>query len=239
MEKNVVVTGAGQGLGNCVVKKSLEEGFRVYAVDRTITEELNSLKNRYPEQLEVLRCDISSMADVDRTGEFIKAHTKRIDILYNIAGIYRFCDKVGLADTNMESEAFLTMYDVNAVGPLRMCKALADRLGGGSVIINISSEAGSIGSCWRTQEYAYCMSKAALNMGAKILSNELKDRDIRIFNLHPGWLKTSMGGEEAMKSEEAVTPEESAGHIMQIAEHPETVPKDRMFMEYTMEPLVW
>ena len=78
----------------------------------------------------------------------------------------------------------------------------------GSLVVNISSEAGSIGASRRRQEYCYCMSKAAMNMGAKILSNELWKRSARVISIHPGWLRTAMGGPDAFANKYSVSPDE-------------------------------
>ena len=58
-------------------------------------------------------------------------------------------------------------------------------------VINISSEAGSIGDCWRKVEYGYCMSKAAQNMATKIMQNAYPE--IEFHSIHPGWMITPQG----------------------------------------------
>jgi NAD(P)-dependent dehydrogenase (short-subunit alcohol dehydrogenase family) len=71
------------------------------------------------------------------------------------------------------------------------------------LIVNVSSEAGSIGDCRRKTEYAYCMSKAALNMGSKLLQNHLQPEGIKILALHPGWFNSSGKGPAPISAEEA------------------------------------
>jgi len=237
MNKSVVVTGAGQGLGYCIVKRHLDSGDHVFALDYKVSEDLRQLSKDNPNRIRIGKCDISSTKEVEETFANFSDEPKTVDVLYNVAGVYSFKDKVGLRQTDMET--FTAMYNINAVGALRVCRALWDAFSNGSVIINISSEAGSIGSCWRKQEYAYCMSKAALNMGAKLLSNELEDRGVRVINIHPGWMRTTMGGEKAFASDRSVSPEESARHIVGIASGIDQIPKDRMYMTHTGDPLVW
>lgn len=236
-QRIIVCTGAGRGLGFSMAKRHLEAGDRVFALERDVTGELDALARDFNESLAVIACDVGSTQSVEAAGQRIREEARRVDILYNIAGIYRFGDRVGLSETDMD--AFAAMYGVNAVGPLRVCKAALPLLGPGSVIINISSEAGSITNCYRKQEYAYCMSKAALNMGARILANELEGRDIRIMNLHPGWLRTDMGGADAMASPSSVPPDDSAAAIAKIALNIGKYPKDLMYMEWTGSPLPW
>ena len=79
------------------------------------------------------------------------------------------------------------------------------RKGKKKLIINVSSEAGSIQNAWRKSEYAYCMSKAALNMSSQILQNDLKDEGLKVVALHPGWFSSDMGGADA-----PITPVEAA-----------------------------
>ena len=85
--------------------------------------------------------------------------------------------------------------DVTAVGPLRVIQAFYPLLAKReqmALIINISSEAGSISKCYRTNMVDYGMAKAALNMGTMNLVNEFKDNDkINIFCVHPGWIRTN------------------------------------------------
>lgn len=236
MNKTIVVTGAGRGLGYSVVAQHLEMKDNVYAYDYVLTDELKKLAEE-SELLKIHICDISSTDSVAKATQEVLDEGKQIDILYNIAGVFRFEDKVGLAETDLDLCA--SMYNINAVGALRVVKAVLPLLKSGSVIINISSEAGSIGNCWRDKEYSYCMSKAALNMGAKIMSNELAKDSVRIINLHPGWMRTAMGGERARASSSSVSPEESARDIVGIALDIDNIPKDLLYMEHTRKPLPW
>ncbi len=236
MNKVIIVTGAGRGLGYHIALRHLKMKDRIYALDYQITNELKQL-TADTDLLKIYNCDTASTESVTGAMKEVLAAGKQIDILYNVAAIYSFNDKVGLAETDLDLCA--SMYNVNAVGALRVCKAIWLLLQKGTVIINISSEAGSIGACYREQEYAYCMSKAALNMGAKILANELAKQSVRVLNLHPGWLRTAMGGEDAFKSDNSITPEISAEHIVGIALDIDNIPKEQMYMEHTRTPLPW
>jgi NAD(P)-dependent dehydrogenase (short-subunit alcohol dehydrogenase family) len=127
----------------------------------------------------------------------ISRFTDRIDILINNAAIhndtsFEILEKADLDDC-------LQVYDVNSMGPLRVVKAFLTllRKSKSGKIINISSESGSIGACGREKEFDYCMSKAALNMGTKLLSNYLKKDNIIVLAVHPGWMRTDMGGSNA------------------------------------------
>ena len=96
--------------------------------------------------------------------------------------------------------------DVNAFGPLRVTQQFLPLLEKGQMkrLVYISSEAGSIGDCPRKTEFGYTMSKAALNMEVKLLNNYLEPRGYAVFAIHPGWIRTDMGGPNAdISAEEA------------------------------------
>lgn len=236
MNRNIVVTGAGKGLGYCIAEKHLEQGDSVLALEYRISPELDGLAVRYP-RLSVSRCDVSSTETVDGAlAPLLRAKTP-VDILYNVAGIYFPDDTVPLEQTLIDR--CLTLYNVNALGQLRVMAALSPLLHEGSVILNITSEAGSVGACVRTSEYGYCMSKAAANMGSKLFSNQVSGRGIRVFCVHPGWLKTDMGGQGALRSSCAITPRQSAEALLKIAQAPASIPADVMYLDYKGDPLVW
>jgi NAD(P)-dependent dehydrogenase (short-subunit alcohol dehydrogenase family) len=236
MNRTVLVTGAGRGLGYSVALRHVELQDDVHAFDRVISDELEQL-HRNNRNLHATHCDISSTESVNLAlGDLLSAG-KKIDIVYNVAGVYRFEDKVGLVETDLDLCA--SMYDINAVGPLRVCRTALPLLQAGTLIVNISSEAGSIGAYRRTGEYAYCMSKAAMNMGGEDHSNELAKRSVRVLMVHPGWLRTVMGGPAALKSSASVSPEESARDIVDIALRIDGIPRDQMYMTHTGELMPW
>ena len=103
----------------------------------------------------------------------------------------------------------------------------------------VTSEAGSIGDCHRSKEYGYCMSKAAANMGVMLFTNAKRGQGVRTFCVHPGWLKTDMGGEAAAKSNLAITAEQSAEALSSIALHPEEIPEDVIYLDYKRKPIPW
>ena len=82
---------------------------------------------------------------------------------------------------------------------MRTVKHLGRFVAPGGLLVLISSEAGSIGKNWRPSEYGYCMSKAALNMFSQLLSVRENQREsgIQVIVLHPGWMRTDMGGPNA------------------------------------------
>ncbi|MCL2050253.1 MAG: SDR family NAD(P)-dependent oxidoreductase [Lachnospiraceae bacterium] len=234
--KTVVVTGAGQGLGFSLVKKHVEMGDRVYAYELNLTKELIDYA-MVNENLSIHQCDVASSESVNNATKEMLKKEDFIHFLYNNAGIFRYEDRVSLLETDIDAAS--VQLQVNAVGLLRMCKAVMQKLGSGSMVVNITSESGSIGDCYRDNEYLYGMSKAAANMASMIFQNEMGKYGVRVICFHPGWLRSKMGGQGAAESPHSVSCDESASNIMSYALNPERIPEGVYFMEHSGKPLPW
>lgn len=195
-KKNVLIAGASRGLGRNFVRKYLEDGWQVFAGVRR-TDSLADLKEEYPDSLYAVAMDVSDTASVQEAAEQVKRVTDRIDLLINNAGIHSATSYEVLEKADLDE--CREVYDVNALGPLRVVKAFLSLIptDGTGMIVNISSDSGSIGTAGRIKEFDYCMSKAALNMATKLLDNYLADRSIRLLAVQPGWMRTDMGGQNA------------------------------------------
>jgi NAD(P)-dependent dehydrogenase (short-subunit alcohol dehydrogenase family) len=101
------------------------------------------------------------------------------------------------------------------------------------LIVNISSEAGSIADCQRQREYAYCMSKAALNMQSKILQNYLGSKGFKVLAVHPGWMQTDMGGSDA-----DIHPDVAAEGIFELAAR-DWSSNDEIYLDYRGNSMRW
>ncbi len=206
--KTIMVTGADRGLGYSLCENLLKRGNRVIAGSYMPEwKQLKELQNRYQETLLTVPIDISKDESVRCAALKITEQIRALDWLINCAGVDgRILD----IREGYDYASMLRTYNINALGTLRVTEALLPLLdlGRDKKICCISSEAGSIGACWRENETEYCMSKAALNMGMVILSNRLKKDgyDIRLY--HPGWMNTYMMG---TKEEHAdLEPEDAA-----------------------------
>lgn len=194
MSQNVMVTGAGKavGLGFNLVLRYLEAGDTVVATIRKPCMELEELKKEYQEKLIILTMDIASTESVQAAAEELKGQVDCLDLLINNAvTVSPDCNK-GFFDADLDYIA--RTVDVAAVGPMRVIKAFYPFLKKSektALIMNISSEAGSISKCYRTNMIDYGMAKAALNMATMNLVNTFKDdKSINIFCVHPGWIRT-------------------------------------------------
>ena len=154
--------------------------------------------------------------------------------------VYDFADKVQLPETDLDHAG--AMYNINAVGFLRVVQALFPIIRDGTDILCVTSEAGSMSANWRSREYSYCMSKAAENMACVLLQKHYDEEGqrTRVMCLHPGWVRSAMGGEEAKKHPEmSVSPEDSAEALVGIALDLDGIPKDCMYMDYQRKPYSW
>ncbi|MHC4481106.1 MAG: SDR family oxidoreductase [Planctomycetota bacterium] len=211
MADTALVTGADKGLGFSLAKVFLEEGFEVFAGRYMELPWLDELAEANGERLSIVPLDVTDMESVRQAARCVSEQCDGLDVLLNSAGVcLDFYVKV--EDTNFRDAG--RMMEVNAFGPLRMVQQFLPLLKRGrrKTIVNVSSEAGSIGDCERDFRTAYGMSKAALNMASKMLLNRLGPEGFRVLAVDPGWMQTDMGGPEA-----TLHPDQSARDIYRLA----------------------
>ncbi|MEI2394230.1 SDR family NAD(P)-dependent oxidoreductase [Paenibacillus phytohabitans] len=210
-----IVTGADRGVGLSLVKALLEQGYHVLAGQylQESNEHLEQLKASYEEQLQVLNLDISNAESVQQAVAAIAAYTDRVDILINNGAILGDMSKT--IQDMLDFDEMEQVFRVNTLGSLRMSNGLIDSIlrSDSKLIVNISSEAGSIGTCWRNSWYAYCMSKAALNMQSQLIQNQIAAQGGKVMVIHPGHVQTYMQGKLDITG--SLTADESAGSILQ------------------------
>ena len=236
-QKTVLIAGASRGLGFQFTKKYLEDGWRVLAGARRIGQEgksdLEELQRSWPDSLYLIRMDVADTASVDEAAKKAGQITGRIDLVINNAGIHGSTSGSVLEEADLDECA--AVYDVNAVGPLRVVKAFLPLIAeDGGRIVNISSESGSIGAARREKEFDYCMSKAALNMATKLLDNYLASRKIRVIAVHPGWMRTDMGGQNA-----DLDPYETAVRLAELFARVDQKDRSLLFMDNEGREMPW
>jgi len=210
MNRIAVVTGADRGLGHALTSRLLGKGWQVYA-GQYMPEwpALSELQAQYPERLTLVPLNVASTKSTLDASSIVAQTTDHVDLLINNAGVLSTTMN-GSVRESQDYDEMHRMYDINAVGPLRMVEAFLPLLdaGEGKRICFISSEAGSINRCTRTSWYGYCQSKAALNMGIKILFNRLRPEGYTFRVYHPGWMRTYMNGTKGTDAD--LEPEEAA-----------------------------
>ena len=188
--RTAVVTGASRGIGSEFVVRLLEDGWRVYAGYRSDMHRLDLIEN---DNLFCHKLDVSSNDSIKKFADNIDSN---IDLLINNAGVP---DGRWRNIKEIDDQWMLEVLDINSVGPVRMVKEFYDKMSHESVttIAMISSLMGSIDDCHSGRSYAYRASKTALNMLSVAMKKEALQDNISFLILHPGWVKTRMGGEHA------------------------------------------
>ncbi|HEY4432372.1 MAG TPA: SDR family NAD(P)-dependent oxidoreductase [Paenibacillus sp.] len=240
MKRVACVTGADRGLGLSLVRSMLGKQFSVFAGQYfEESDELKALKEKYPEQLELIPLDISNKDSVKQAARVIASKTGHVDIIINNAGIIRSADNATVL-VELDDEGMAEIYNVNTLGALRVSNALMGLLlqSEDKLIVNISSEAGSISRNKRINMYGYCMSKAALNMQSSLMHNHLKTLGGQVMVFHPGWLQTFMQGK---KDEQAdMTPEKSAAQIIDLVlDYKKYMGEEPAYLDMDGSPWPW
>lgn len=212
MNKKILITGASRGLGFYLTQKFLEDGEIVYAGVRDLhSQNIKGLLNKFPDTLIPVTLEVTDTASINEAAKMVGQYTDKLDIIINNAAIHNDSSFEILERADIDD--CLSTYNVNSLGPLRVVKAFLPfiRKGDTAKVINITSESGSIGNCRREKEFDYCMSKAALNMGTKLLANYLRKDNVIVLAIHPGWMRTDMGGANAL-----LDPYETACHLIEL-----------------------
>ena len=224
--KTAVITGASRGFGSEFVVRLLDRGWRVYAGYRQDMHRLDLLEN---ENLFTCQLDVT---DNDSIAAFANTIEHRVDLLINNAGVP---DGRWRNIKEIDDEWALDVININSIGPVRLVRSLYDKMGGEnpSTVVMISSLMGSIDDCHSGRSYAYRASKTALNMFTVAMKKEALEDNISFLILHPGWVKTRMGGENA-----PVEMETSVDGMMElIGKH--TLEDSGRFVQYDGVDLPW
>ena len=187
---NILIIGANRGLGLEFAKQYSELGHHVFATtrDKSKSDQLVATANT-----KVFELDLNEDKSID---SFIDEMSSiKIDILIHNSGIFR--DEQ--LNEDLKIDAWMNEMRINAITPIIVARKLKQNVleGKDKKIIFISSQMGSIDDNYSGRFYFYRSSKSALNSAAKSLAIDWKDKNISVLMLHPGWVKTDMGGKSA------------------------------------------
>src|SRR3989338_3175984 len=209
--KNALVTGANRGLGFEFVRQLAAQGWRVFACCRNPqqAEALNALMPAAQGKISVHALSVEDGAQISELAQRLDGQP--IDLLINNAGRYSGREFGVFGQTN--TTEWIKSFEVNAIAPLKMAEAFVEHVGRSQMktIVIITSKMGSVGDNSSGGSYLYRSSKAAVNIVAKSLSIDLRPRGIKVALLHPGWVKTDMGGPNAL-----ITAEESVSAMLSL-----------------------
>src|SRR5690625_1033366 len=231
MNMNILITGSNRGLGLSLVKSGLEKGHIIYAGVRDKNEQkiaqLTELKNKYRDQLQIIDLDVTDEESVRTAVDEVR---DSLDVIINNAAILNEREKT---IEDLDLEACKLAFDINTLGPIRVIKHFLPILKNGEnqSIINISSESGSLTNAY-SRDYPYGLSKAALNMLSEKLHVTLKDEDIQVLSVHPGWMRTDMGGQQATND-----PADTAKAMYDLIERQVQIESEHVFIDYQGKPM--
>lgn len=192
---NVLITGANRGLGLGFVKSFLAKNVNVICTTRNIpgSKELLECKKKHPKNIEILELDLLGENSENTLSDLLS--DKPIDIFINNAGVGNSNQRFGV----VSSQPWVEVLKVNLIAPLTVTQSIIENIKKGSdkKIYFLSSQLGSIQDNTSGGMYIYRSSKTALNQVVKSLSVDLKPMGITVISLHPGWVKTDMGGPNA------------------------------------------
>ncbi|XP_042360576.1 C-factor-like [Plectropomus leopardus] len=251
---SVLITGANRGLGLEMVKQMLESPRRVRKLfaccrdpDGPRAEALQTLAKKHPNIISIIRLDANDLCSIKQSAQKVGSvvGTGGLNLLINNAGILASGTLQETSPEDMQNS-----FNTNVMGPMNMIKEFLPHLRSAvkasgmsgmssskAAVVNISSVLGSMEMI--KQSYAafpvisYRISKAGLNMLALCAAEELKKDEILFSLLHPGWVRTDMGGEEG----EIDAPESVQGMLRVMASLTEK--QNGAFLDYKGNTVPW
>ncbi len=234
-QRIALVTGANRGLGFAICRQLAQRGIAVILASRDSDKGQAACKKLNREGFDVchtVQLDVNSEDSIQSTIEQLSKSFGRLDILVNNAGIV-VDDKATILD--MKANVLQTTLKTNFYGPLALCQGCIPimRARNYGRIVNISSTLGSLTDITDfdslysgSQTPAYRLSKTLLNGITALIAREVKDDNILVNSVCPGWIRTDMGGNQA-----PLSPEEGADTPVWLATLPDGGPSGGFFRQ--------
>lgn len=224
----VLITGANRGIGLALAKGYADEGWRVIGTcrDRSSASGLEALSG----DVSVEQLEVRDDAAIGKLAS--KLEGERIDVLFNNAGIAgREAANLGQID----SKVWMETLRINTVAPIMVAEAFRDHVARSDQrkMAFVSSVLGSLERNVGGGRYSYGSSKAALNMACRSLAGDLRGQGIAVVCLHPGHVRTDMGGSAA-----PVLPDDSAEGMRKVVEDL-SLSQSGSFINYDGSPIPW
>lgn len=219
-----LVTGASRGIGLEMARQLHARGDHVIATVRD-----PSRAGDLSPFADVLPLEVTDQSSIDALAKTLAGRS--IDVLVNNAGVSSQSSSIDKTDAAELARCFA----INSIAPVMVSKALLPnvRAGRRKTIINISTMLASIANNTGGSSYAYRASKTALNQLSVCMANELRPEGIIVACLHPGWVKTDMGGPKA-----PLTPPDAVAHILRTIDA--LTPRDSgRYLNYDGAAMAW
>lgn len=232
--QTILITGANRGIGFELTRQLLKDDSQIFATCRAPAhaDALNELARKHADRVTVLQMDVNDKASIDGALESVAGKIDALDLLINNAGIGG--DEAGRVLGKLTASEVGHVIETNAVAALIVTQAFRHLLkqGDNPRVVMISSGMGSLQRAGGSS-YAYRMSKAAMNMAARVLAFDSAMSGITTVTMNPGWVQTDMGGPSA-----SLMPEESGGALRALINR--LTPADNgMFFQYDGSELPW
>ncbi len=207
--ETVVITGANRGIGLGLTRRFLDAGRRVVATCREPGKAIELKALASDSNLRIFPLEVTDGRSASELCSRLSGET--VDVLINNAGVMGGARQ---AIDDMDYEAWLRAFEVNTLAPFRLATALRAHLGRSRRprIVTLSSQMGALARK-STGFHAYRSSKAAVNKVMQVLAAELESEGIIVCPVHPGWVRTEMGGSSA-----DISVEESASGLFDLIE---------------------
>jgi len=198
MSKVAVITGTGKGLGLELTKKAVSEGYDIIAITYPMTEELKAFAQQNSSKVFPYEIDVRDAEGIEACRKEVADKYDSVELIINNAGVWMDFERKELDDPDFDIDMCYTEFDINAMGTLRISKAFLPMLKKSEfencAIVSLSSDCASYSPVnKRKSEYAYCMSKACVNIISNLLNNALKETKVKVLAVFPGWMQTDMG----------------------------------------------
>lgn len=227
--KTVMITGANRGIGLEYVKQYAENGDQVYATVRDLSQAtaLTQLASQH-DNVKLLTLEVADVSAIRALASALS--TLSLDILISNAGTYP-----DSAFGNTDVQAWLHAFQVNTLSTYYLAEAFLPQLqrADAAKFIAMTSKMGSIADNGRGGEYIYRSSKTALNMVVKSLAIDLRPSNIAVAALHPGWVRTEMGGPNGL-----IDTQTSVSGLRQVIAHLDTHQSGH-FIAYDGQEIPW
>ena len=239
---NVMITGGNRGIGFEFVRQYLARKDTVIPTyrDEKRAQEIIALETRGYDDIIPVKLEVKDLASIEACFDTVAERVGNLDILINNAGMGD--NSIDMTDPyshkefgHLKAESLLEMYHVDAVAPIIITQRFVELMEWAEEpkVVHITSKMGSIGLRGDSGYYSYSASKAALNMLGRVMSNDLITMGILSVLLHPGWVKTSMGGPEA-----PVSLKDSVEGMLNIIDNL-TAEQNGKFLDYEGQELEW
>jgi len=183
--KNILITGATGGIGSALIDSFYGNGYNLF-VTGSNKEKLQSIKSKYPKNLEIYACDLSENKEIVDLMEKAEEYFGNIDILINNAGITKDNLFLRISDDDWKAVIDINLnanFSITKIAIKGMVKKKWGR------VVNISSDAAKIGNPGQTN---YVASKSAIEGFSRSLANEVASRNITVNCVSPGFINTNI-----------------------------------------------